>query len=140
MKYNVGTDITLFKNRLQINADYYYDYTDKFIADFNLPLSTGFETYKGNLGSLGSRGWEVRTSFQAITAANFKDFSLMLMGNIGSNNTKVKKISNELKAQNEKLFASTITTSPFPNNLSTKPHTAIVGNCIMAANLNQENP
>lgn len=113
MKYNVGTDITLFKNRLQINADYYYDYTDKFIADFNLPLSTGFETYKGNLGSLGSRGWELRTSFQAVTAANFNDFSLMLMGNIGSNNTKVKKISNELKAQNEKLFASTFTSSPF---------------------------
>ncbi|WP_316841632.1 SusC/RagA family TonB-linked outer membrane protein [Pedobacter gandavensis] len=113
MKYNVGADITLFKNRLMVNADYYYDYTDKFIADFNLPLSTGFETYKGNLGSLGSHGWELRSSFQAITAANFNDFSLMLMGNIGSNNTKVKKISNELKAQNEKLFNSVDNTSPF---------------------------
>ncbi|WP_316822400.1 SusC/RagA family TonB-linked outer membrane protein [Pedobacter gandavensis] len=113
MKYNVGTDITLFKDRLQINADYYYDYTDKFIADFNLPLSTGFETYKGNLGSLGSRGWEARASFQVIKAANFKDFSLMLMGNVGSNKTSVKKISNELKAQNEKLLSSTLTTAPF---------------------------
>ncbi|MDP1159849.1 hypothetical protein, partial [Klebsiella variicola] len=29
---------------------------------------------------------------------------------------------------------------PFPNNLSTKPPTAIVGNCVVAAKLNQENP
>lgn len=113
MKYNVGTDIALFKDRLYINADYYYDYTDKFVADFNLPLSTGFETYKGNLGSLGSNGWEARLSFQVIKANNFKDFSLTLMGNVGSNTSKVKKISNELKAQNEKLINSTSTRSPF---------------------------
>lgn len=125
MKYNVGADIALFKDRLYINADYYYDYTDKFIADFNLPLSTGFETYKGNLGSLASRGWEVRSSFQAIKSANFNDFSLMLMGNVGSNRSAVKKISNELKAQNEKLFASTNTTSPFQRYEEGQPLDAI---------------
>nr|WP_162988682.1 SusC/RagA family TonB-linked outer membrane protein [Pedobacter schmidteae] len=113
MKYNAGIDLTMLKDRLNVNADYYYDYTDKFIADFNLPLSTGFETYKGNLGSLGSRGWEVRASFQAIKANNFKDFSLTLMGNAGNNTSTIKKISNELKAQNEKLFSATSTTSPF---------------------------
>lgn len=125
MKYNVGTDIALFKDRLYVNADYYYDYTDKFIADFNLQLSTGFGTYKGNLGSLGSRGWELRTSFQAIRSANFKDFSLMLMGNIGSNTSSIRKISNELKAQNEKLYASTVTTSPFQRYEEGKPLDAL---------------
>lgn len=125
MKHNVGADIALFKDRLYVNADYYYDYTDKFIADFNLPLSTGFETYKGNLGSLESRGWEVRTSFQAIKSANFKDFSLMLMGNIGHNTSAVKKISNELKAQNEKLFSSTVTSSPFQRYEEGKPLDAL---------------
>jgi len=113
MKYNVGTDIALFKDRLYINADYYYDYTDKFVADFNLPLSTGFETYKGNLGSLGSNGWELRSSFQVIRSSDFNNFSLTLMGNIGNNTSKIKKISNELKAQNEKLFTSKTTRTPF---------------------------
>lgn len=113
MKYNIGTDIALLKDRLYVNADYYYDYTDKFVADFNLPLSTGFETYKGNLGSLGSRGWELRSSFQVVRANDFNGFSLTLMGNIGNNTSKIKKISNELKAQNEKLYSSTSTRSPF---------------------------
>lgn len=113
MKYNIGTDIALFKDRLYVNADYYYDYTDKFVADFNLPLSTGFETYKGNLGSLGSNGWELRSSFQVVKANDFNSFSLTLMGNIGSNSSKIKKISNELKAQNEKLFSTKTTRTPF---------------------------
>lgn len=112
-KYNVGTDITLFNNRLSITGDYYSDFTDKFIADFNLPPSTGFPTYKGNLGSIRSKGWEVRASYQVIRGYNLEDFSLTLMGNIGSNQSTIKKISNELKAQNDKLQSLNTTTSPF---------------------------
>ncbi len=112
-KHNIGTDMVLWDNRLNINADYYYDVTDKFIADFNLPLSTGFSTYKGNLGSIESKGWEVRASLQLIKSSNLDDFGLTLLANAGSNKSSVKKISNELKAQNEKLQSLTSTTSPF---------------------------
>jgi len=113
MKYNAGADITLLNDRLNVSGDYYYDYTDKFIADFNLPLSTGFETYKGNLGSLGSKGWELRASYQVLSPADARRFGLTLMGNMGTNSSIIKKISNELKAQNEKLLSSTSRTSPF---------------------------
>lgn len=108
MKYNVGADVAMLNDRLNLNADYYYDYTDKFIADFNLPLSTGFQTYKGNLGSLGSKGWELRASYQMIRSADLNNFGLTLMGNVGNNTSTIKKISNELKAQNEKLVNSTL--------------------------------
>lgn len=77
-KSNIGADITLWNDRVSLNGDYYHDFTDKFIADFSLPLSTGFTTYKGNLGSIVSKGWEIRASVQAVKAANYHDFGLTL--------------------------------------------------------------
>lgn len=112
-KNNIGTDIVMLNDRLTVNADYYYDVTDKFIADFSLPLSTGFTTYKGNLGSINSKGWEVRASLQLIRSKDFKKFGLMLHANVGSNKSTVKKISDELKAQNSKMQSLTSTESPF---------------------------
>ncbi|MBL1408881.1 SusC/RagA family TonB-linked outer membrane protein [Sphingobacterium faecale] len=112
-KFNLGLDISTLQNRLHINADYYNDFTDKFIADFSLPLSTGFSTYKGNLGAIKSKGYEVRASYQIIQPLTSKDFGLTLMANLGNNRTIVDKISDEMKAQNEKLQNMTNEQTPF---------------------------
>lgn len=112
-KFNLGLDISTLQNRLHINADYYNDFTDKFIADFSLPLSTGFSTYKGNLGAIKSKGYEVRASYQIIQPFTNKDFGLTLMANLGANKTIVDKISDEMKAQNEKLQNMTNEQTPF---------------------------
>lgn len=113
MKHNLGLDLTLLNSRLTFSGDLYYDYTDKFIADFSLPPSTGFSTYKGNLGSIDSRGWEFRASVQAIQSANPRGLSLSLFGNMSHNRTVIKEISAELKAQNDKLASTTSTWTPF---------------------------
>lgn len=112
-KFNIGLDAVGFYNRLSINADYYYDFTDKFIADFSLQPSVGFATYKGNLGSIKSRGYEVRASFQAIQPKTRDDLGITLMGNLGHNSSVVDKISEELKAQNEKLQSLSNLDAPF---------------------------
>jgi TonB-linked SusC/RagA family outer membrane protein len=112
-KSNIGLDLGLLHNRLQVNADYYADYTDKFLADFNLPLSTGFQTYKGNLGAIRSRGAELRASYQVIQPQTNRDFGLMLMGNIGTNSSIIDQISEELKKQNETLIGLSSTRAPF---------------------------
>lgn len=112
-KRNLGFDISLLNSRLQINGDYYNDFTDKFIASFSLPLSTGFESYMGNLGAIKSIGYEARMSYQVIQPKLAKDFGLTLMANIGHNNSVVDKISDELKSQNEKLASITDSKNPF---------------------------
>lgn len=113
MKHNLGLDLTLFHNRITFTGDIYYDYTDKFIADFSLPLSTGFETYKGNLGAINSKGWEVRTTIQAVRSNDPRGFSLNLIGNMAYNVTTIDKINDALKSQNQKLQSSTGNTNPF---------------------------
>lgn len=112
-KHNIGADISMFHNRLNINADYYTDNTDNFIASFSLPLSTGFESYMGNLGSIKSKGWELKANVQAVRGASLNSFSLNLFANVLNNETKIDKISDALKNQNKKLLSTTTTTSPF---------------------------
>lgn len=113
IKHNVGLDLTLFNSRLSFTGDIYYDKTDKFIADFSLPPSTGFSTYKGNLGSISSKGWEFRASVQAVQSSKPKGFLLSLFGNMSHNTSIIKEISDDLKAQNEKLASTTSKWTPF---------------------------
>ena len=58
LDWNVGVDLTL-KRFLTLKADYYIQTTDNLLSDISLPPSTGFATYKENLGQTENRGYEV---------------------------------------------------------------------------------
>ena len=50
--YNVGIDLTLFNNRLNITADYYHKSTDPLLIAIGLPASSGLaEKYNSSLGA-----------------------------------------------------------------------------------------
>ena len=61
MDYNIGLDLAL-KDFLSLRADYYVQNTDNLLSDISLPTSTGFTTYKENLGKIKNTGYEISLS------------------------------------------------------------------------------
>lgn len=56
---NLGLDITLFNNRIILNAEVYQSYTTALLLDVEIPPSSGFTTIKENRGKVRNRGLEV---------------------------------------------------------------------------------
>ena len=64
--FNVGADVGLFNNRLNITADYFYNKTTDLLLDVALPTSTGFSSAFQNAGSLQNTGFELAVNAVAI--------------------------------------------------------------------------
>lgn len=58
--YDIGVDLSMFKNRLTFTGDYYKRYaTDLYTVGPNLPQVLGSASPKGNYASSRTNGWEV---------------------------------------------------------------------------------
>ena len=53
---NVGAELEFFNGRIRINADYYNKVTDDLLSDITLPSSSGFGSYKANVGQVANTG------------------------------------------------------------------------------------
>ena len=87
-QYNFGTDITLFKNRLSIIANYYLSYSYNLL--FNQPISavSGTSSILTNLADskIRNKGFDLQLDGRIIQNQNF---TLGLSGNIAVNRNKV---------------------------------------------------
>lgn len=59
---NIGIDISLLKNRLNIISDYYIKKTDEMLLNKRIPASTGFTTALLNVGAMENSGFEFTVS------------------------------------------------------------------------------
>lgn len=101
---NAGTELELFQRRLRINVDVYDKTTENLLADINLPSSSGFDTYKANVGKVSNRG--VEASLNAfIIRSREHDLSWSVGGSLVHNKNEIKEISNSLQYLNEQLLA-----------------------------------
>jgi len=91
-------DLGLLKDRLTLNFNLYRKNTQDLVTDINLPLSSGFPQYKGNIGEVENKGYEIRFRYDVLRR---KDFNLAVYGNYASNTNKLKDISEALKAYND---------------------------------------
>ncbi|WP_235904331.1 SusC/RagA family TonB-linked outer membrane protein [Arcticibacter tournemirensis] len=98
--YDVGLDIGFLKDRFVISPRYYYKLTKGLITDINLAPSTGFTTYKENLGDMSNKGYEVYLKANLFTR---NDAYINITGNIAHNENTIVKISNSLKAFNKQI-------------------------------------
>lgn len=57
-EFNVGTEFSLFDNRLRGTFDVYVKKTDNLLSSINIPLAMGFPSYRANVGKVANRGWE----------------------------------------------------------------------------------
>jgi len=55
----LGFDLSLFRNRINLNFDVYYNHTRDLLLDRPIPSSTGFTTISSNIGQLENKGLEI---------------------------------------------------------------------------------
>lgn len=97
--YDAGIDLGLFKDRIIITPRYYYKYTRGLLADIDLPPSTGFSSYKDNLGNMVNKGFELNLKYTMIRN---KQLNVLLFANLVHNTNTIAKISNSLQNYNQK--------------------------------------
>ena len=99
-KFNFGIETQFFNQRLTVDLDYYYEKTIDLINDVTLSQTSGFSTYKNNMGEVENKGFEMQ-----IRADIYRDrnWSVALWGNMAHNKNKILKISDSQKAYNERF-------------------------------------
>lgn len=95
---NIGLDLSLFNNRIEITTDIYYKKTDDLLLRLSLPAYVG-TTGQGstappfaNIGSLENKGFEF--TINTVNMQN-KDFLWKSNFNISMNRFKVLKLNSE---------------------------------------------
>lgn len=86
----VGLDIGLMNNRLNLILDYYNRTTSDLLTDIQLPGYTGFEKFRTNLGSLRNTGFEVELKYNILS--NLKGFSWDFSANASFVKNKIVKL------------------------------------------------
>ncbi|MCC8408179.1 SusC/RagA family TonB-linked outer membrane protein [Mucilaginibacter sp. UR6-1] len=99
-EYQARLELGLFNDKLVITPIYYYKLTKGLLTDINLAPSTGFSTYKENLGNMANEGYEV---YLTMNAYKTKDWNVNVVGNLAHNTNKIVKIANSLKAYNQSI-------------------------------------
>jgi TonB-linked SusC/RagA family outer membrane protein len=96
---NAGIDVTLF-DRVSARAEFYSNTTRDLLTDVTLAPSTGFPTYKENLGEKLNRGYELNIQWKAVAAPSRRAF-VNLFASVAHNSDKLVKISEALRKINE---------------------------------------
>lgn len=99
---NVGTELELFQRRFRLNADVYHKITDNLLSDINLPSSSGFSTYKANVGKVLNQGFEITANAFLIRSRD-AGLTWSVGGSMIHNRNEIKEISNSLEYLNEQL-------------------------------------
>jgi len=84
--FNVGLDIGVLNNRLNITADFYNQQSNNLLLKNQIPTSTGYATQFQNIGSVRNRGFEFVVNSTNIRT---KDFKWTTGFNISFNRSKV---------------------------------------------------
>jgi len=100
-KANAGADIELLNGRIQATFNYYVEKTNNLFTTVNTTPSSGFSSYYANLGKVQNKGYEVYlTTFMLKNEKTNVYWSFY--ANLLHNENKLLKISDALKAQNDK--------------------------------------
>ena len=87
---NVGIDLGLFSNKINLTADYYVKNTKDLLNTVGLPLSMGYTSTIRNIGEMQNKGFEF-----SVDAIPFKgNFNWDLNFNISFNQNMIKKLYN----------------------------------------------
>lgn len=96
---NIGFDIGFF-NKYSLTFSWYNRQTVDMITDVTIPSSAGFTSYKDNMGETRNRGYEISLNG---TIVNHKDWGVSVSANFAHNKGTLMKISDALKAYNERV-------------------------------------
>ncbi len=97
---DIGAEISLFNDMFYFKGSYYNRTTVDLITAMTVPLSTGFMSYKDNVGEISNRGYELDMRLNPL---RLEDWSLIINANLAHNKNRIEKISNTMKAYNERV-------------------------------------
>lgn len=99
-KFNVGVELQLLNKKLTIDADYYHDKTIDLVNDVTLSETSGFSSYKDNMGEVLNQGFELQLRAELFSN---RDWMVALWGNMAHNKNKILKISDSQRAYNDRV-------------------------------------
>ncbi|WP_229311859.1 SusC/RagA family TonB-linked outer membrane protein [Larkinella rosea] len=71
-QFDVGFDVGLFNNRLQVSADYYNKLTSDLLFSVSVPTSSGFANTLKNIGSVRNTGFELSLNTINVDQGGFR--------------------------------------------------------------------
>ena len=89
--FNVGVDISVVDNRINLTADYFLTKNRNLLLNVYVPQITGFDTSLQNIGEVENKGWEMTLNTRNITG----EFEWTTDFNISSFKNKVLKLGPE---------------------------------------------
>ncbi|TXK44303.1 TonB-dependent receptor [Pontibacter qinzhouensis] len=88
---NFGLNLSLFDNRITIDADLYRRRTkDMFFGGLQIASITGFNNVDMNVGTMDNQGWELAMNF---TPYKTKDLTINFAVNLAHNQNMIREIS-----------------------------------------------
>lgn len=69
-QFNIGTDVKLFNNSIDVELDYYYKFTKDLLLARPVPATTGFTTILDNIGAVSNQGIDMKITTQNIRRSN----------------------------------------------------------------------
>jgi TonB-dependent starch-binding outer membrane protein SusC len=91
---NLGFDLTLLQNRINLTVDLYSNVTKNLLIDNKIDPSRGFLTQYQNLGTVRNNGLEIQLAAAVLSK---KDFNWNANFNISFNSNKIIKLGSQDK-------------------------------------------
>jgi TonB-linked SusC/RagA family outer membrane protein len=88
-QWDIGVDLGLFKDRLNVELSYYYKYTTDLLLDRPVPESTGYSSITDNVGEVSNRGLDLLITAYPVDT---RDFQWRTTLNLGYNKNRVEKL------------------------------------------------
>jgi TonB-linked SusC/RagA family outer membrane protein len=100
-QFNIGTDLSLWQGRVNVEFNYYRKYTRDGLLELALPATSGFGTYWSNAAEISNRGFEL-----SVTTENFskRDFTWITSFNIARNVNRIEKLATPLQYGSRNLI------------------------------------
>lgn len=89
-QFNIGLDLNLMGNKLNIIVDYYKKITDNLLNKVQMPKETGFSTMTKNIGSMKNEGFEISANWEVLRK---KMVQWSLSANFSLNRTRITQIA-----------------------------------------------
>lgn len=92
---NLGVDLNLLNNRIQILADYFYKSTDGILRSMVLPLNVGLTAPNVNYAQVVNTGLD----FEVIYNGHINDFNYRIGANASYLHNEIKKLSSGVDSE-----------------------------------------
>lgn len=110
---DLGFNLNLCDGIFTLNGTYYFRRTVDLIADMYTPSSSGFTSYKENIGEILNKGYELSVRGRLM---NREQIQWYIGANLAANKNEISKISDAMKSYNkaiEEKYDQNNTVKPF---------------------------